>query len=122
MAGRDAARDARSAGLLSAHRDSRAIAPRRRGSRIALYDLRETVECATEPIALEFLAALNTLGDPSCLEGLAKAYGATADRWWRGHLLQTFRTIVGRDAQRTSLRQPIGARFQHQSLRHGNCA
>src|SRR5204863_6382456 len=68
----------------------------RRGSRIALYDLRETVEGATEPIGLEFLAALNTLGDPSCLEGLAKAYGATADRWWRGHLLQTFRTIVGR--------------------------
>ena len=69
----------------------------RRGSRIALYDLRETIEQAKEPIAMEFLAALDALGDTSCVEAVAKAYVSTRDAWWRGHLVRTFGTIVRRE-------------------------
>jgi hypothetical protein len=69
----------------------------RRGSRIALYDLRETVERAKEPVAMEFLTALDALGDASCVEAVAKAYASTRDAWWRGHLLRTFGTIVRRE-------------------------
>ena len=83
-------------GPWQASRASAHLVLARRGSRIALYDLRETVERAKEPMAMEFLAALNALGDASCVEALAKAYASTGDRWWRGHLVQTFRTIVGR--------------------------
>jgi hypothetical protein len=69
----------------------------RRGSRIALFDLRETVEGAREPIAMEFLAALDTLGDASCVDAVARAYASTRDAWWRGHLLRSFGTIVSRE-------------------------
>ena len=69
----------------------------RRASRIALYDLRETVEGAKEPIAMEFLAALAALGDASCVDAVARAYASARDAWWRGHLLRTFRTIVRRE-------------------------
>ena len=69
----------------------------RRGSRIALYDLRETVEQANEPIVMDFLAALDAVGDPSCVEAVAKAYASTHDNWWRGHLAHVFRAIVRRE-------------------------
>jgi hypothetical protein len=69
----------------------------RRGSRIALYDLRETVQRAKEPLAVDFVAALDAIGDASCLEALARAYGSTKDEWWRAHLIRTFRTIVRRE-------------------------
>jgi HEAT repeat protein len=73
-----------------------------RGSRIALYDLRESIESAATPLPVELLAALSTIGDASCLEALAAAYarsmrsgGARRD-WWRQHLGDTFRTIMKR--------------------------
>jgi hypothetical protein len=69
----------------------------RRGSRLALYDLRETVQRAKEPLAVDFIAALDAIGDASCLEPLARAYAATRDDWWRDHLGLTFRTIVRRE-------------------------
>jgi hypothetical protein len=69
----------------------------RRRSRIALFDLRETVQRAKEPVAMEFLAALESIGDASCLEALARAYGSAQDRWWRGHLAHAFRAIVRRE-------------------------
>lgn len=69
----------------------------RRASRVALYDLRETVEGAKAPIAMEFLAALDALGDASCVDAVARAYASARDAWWRGHLLRTFRTIVRRE-------------------------
>lgn len=78
-----------------------------RGSRIALYDLRESLEAASAPLPVEFLAALSTAGDVSCLEAVAAAYtratpspGPTArkgDDWWRDHLADAFRTIVKRE-------------------------
>jgi len=69
----------------------------RRGSRIALYDLRETIQRAREPLAMEFLTALDAIGDAASLEPLAKAYASARDRWWRGHLANAFRAIVRRE-------------------------
>src|SRR5699024_4413329 len=39
-----------------------------RGSRVALYDLRETVEETADPLPPSFLAAITVVGDASCLE------------------------------------------------------
>jgi hypothetical protein len=73
----------------------------RRGSRIALYDLRETLERATAPLPVDFLAALSMAGDGSCLEALAGAYDRASseeeDTWWRDHLADAFQAIVARE-------------------------
>ena len=70
-----------------------------RGSRLALYDLRESLsEHAALPVT--FLAALEEIGDASCVEPLADAYDASsrsADLWWREHLATAFRAIVRRE-------------------------
>lgn len=70
-----------------------------RGSRLALYDLRETLEAAAGPLPVGFLAAVAAIGDASCLEPLAAAWlnAAPADRWWRDHLAEVFRAIVKRE-------------------------
>jgi hypothetical protein len=76
------------------------LALARRRSRIALYDLRETLERAKEPLPVAFLAALAGAGDASCLEPIAAAYAAStrrSDDWWRDHLVETFRAIVARE-------------------------
>jgi hypothetical protein len=74
-----------------------------RGSRLALYDLRESLERASGPLPVEFLAALSQVGDTSCLEAIAAAYvqsgkstPGSAD-WWRQHLASAFHTIVKRE-------------------------
>ncbi len=69
----------------------------RRRSRVALFDLRETLQQAKEPVAMEFLAALEAVGDASCLEALVRACASTQDRWWRGYLAHAFRAIVTRE-------------------------
>jgi len=71
-----------------------------RGSRIALYDLRETVEAARAPLPVGFIAAVTTVGDASCLDALAAAWTASASddaRWWRDHVVDAFRAIVARE-------------------------
>jgi HEAT repeat protein len=74
-----------------------------RGSRVALYDVRETLAQADGPLPVGFLAALGAIGDASCLEPIAIAYsraGAVAQGpgdWWRQHLKQTFREIIERE-------------------------
>jgi hypothetical protein len=74
-----------------------------RGSRIALYDLRESVEGADSPLPVEFLTALSAIGDSSCLEPIASAYtrlaraGKPQRDWWRQHLTEAFRAIVARE-------------------------
>ncbi len=45
-----------------------------RGSRLALYDLRETLETAKGRLPVEFLAPLALIGDASCLEAIAAAF------------------------------------------------
>ena len=41
---------------------------------MALYDLREAIEQASEPLPADFLEALRLVGDPTALEPLAAAY------------------------------------------------
>ena len=74
-----------------------------RGSRLGLYDIRETLETATEPLPVEFLSALTAVGDVSCLEPIAAAFdraggsGRTREDWWHRHLASAFRVIVARE-------------------------
>lgn len=83
-----------------------------RGSRIALYDLRETVERAAAPLPSAFLGALQTIGDESCLEPLAGAFTrAKADARWQHQLAQAFREIVKRERitkRHSALRRALG--------------
>jgi len=79
------------------------VALAKRGSRLALYDLRESLERAKAPLPVEFMAALSLIGDSTCVESIAAAYAqatsgtAAADGWWRDHLADTFRAIVRRE-------------------------
>lgn len=61
-----------------------------RGSRVALYDLRETFDAAADPLPLDFLTAVSAIGDASCLEPMAQAW-SVADRgsWWHNRLADT---------------------------------
>jgi HEAT repeat protein len=68
-----------------------------RGSRIALYDLRESLESADGPLPVEWIAALSAIGNATCVEAIAAAYTRTQDAWWRAHLAGAFRTIVKRE-------------------------
>lgn len=68
-----------------------------RGSRLALYDLRELLEAAKAPQPVEVLTALSLIGDASCLEAIAGAHARSRDAWWRDHLVDVFRAIVARE-------------------------
>jgi HEAT repeat protein len=71
-----------------------------RGSRLGLYDLRESLERAEQPLPVEFLSALSLIGDSSCLEAIAAAYakaGGSATDWWTQHLAAVSREIVKRE-------------------------
>jgi hypothetical protein len=70
-----------------------------RGSRVAVYDLRETIEQAREPLPVSFLAALHVVGDESCVESLAAAYARTSSQEarWRHQLAAAFRAIASRE-------------------------
>jgi HEAT repeat protein len=87
------------------------LALAQRGSRVALYDLRETIEGGA-PAPVEMLRALAAIGDRSCLEPIAAAYARLSlprepgtDRpaptaespWWRQHLATAFRAIAARE-------------------------
>jgi hypothetical protein len=73
-----------------------------RGSTIALYDLRETLEEAFEPLPASFIGALHAVGDRSCLEPIAAAHAGTtrngepAERW-RAQLASAFKAIAARE-------------------------
>src|SRR5581483_11480354 len=66
------------------------LALARRGSRLAVYDLRESLEIAKDPLPVDALAALSLIGDASCLEAIASAHARSKDDWWRGHLRAAF--------------------------------
>jgi hypothetical protein len=69
-----------------------------RGSRVALYDLRETIEQAGAALPPSFLTALHVIGDESCLEPIAAAYArAPSDERWRVQLAGAFRAIAKRE-------------------------
>jgi hypothetical protein len=70
-----------------------------RNSRLALYDLRDSLHDA-DRLPVAFLAALEEIGDATCLESLAAAYDASSrsgDAWWREHVATAFRAIVQRE-------------------------
>jgi hypothetical protein len=80
-----------------------------RGSTVALYDLKETIERG-DPAPVEMLAALDMIGDRTCLEPIAAAHARAslepasdglhrdgAADWWRDHLAAVFRTIAARE-------------------------
>jgi hypothetical protein len=83
-----------------------------RGSRVALYDLRETVEGASGPLPVSYLAALHVLGDASCLEPIAAAYSRADenDAWWRRQLATAFQAVARRE--RISRRHAVMKRIQ----------
>ncbi len=87
-----------------------------RGSRLALYDLRETLESAREPLPVEFLGAAASIGDATCLEPIAAAYQRAveaapgqADMWWRDRLADVFRVIAAREG--LTRRHAVGKRI-----------
>ena len=102
-----------------------------RGSTVALYDLRDTIESADTGVPVEMLAAIETIGDRSCLEPIAAAFvrlsgkddGAEGGRarrgsagtrtWWRDHLAVAFRAIVAREnlGERSPLTKRIRSRW-----------
>lgn len=68
----------------------------KRGSTVALYDLREAIEAELPP-ALDFLLAVRMIGDESCLEPLARAWDRVdAGAWARPHLVEAAQAIVQR--------------------------
>jgi hypothetical protein len=70
-----------------------------RNSRLALYDLRDSL-LEPDRLPVAFLAALEEIGDETCLETLAAAYEASSrsgDAWWREHVATAFRAIVSRE-------------------------
>jgi hypothetical protein len=71
-----------------------------RGSRLALYDLREALEGATGPLPVGFLSAAAVIGDTSCRTPRARAWVESGpdDRWWRDHVAEAFGAIVAREA------------------------
>lgn len=68
-----------------------------RGSRIAVYDLRETVGTAGVPLPSTFLTALHLVGDESCLAAIAAAHKRSRDDRWRHQLEAAFKAVVKRD-------------------------
>lgn len=69
-----------------------------RGSRLAVYDLKETLSGMTGPLPVGFLAAAAAVGDADCLEPIAQAWlHAGDDAWWRAHLTEAFAAIVKRE-------------------------
>ena len=67
-----------------------------RGSRLALYDARETFSTTKGALPQGFIETIADLGDASCLEPLARAWSATPDASWRAQLSEAARRIVTR--------------------------
>jgi hypothetical protein len=70
-----------------------------RGSRVGVYDLRETIADAAGPLPASFLAAVNRVGDVSCLEPLAIAFerARTTDPAWAQEVAAAFHAVARRE-------------------------
>lgn len=86
-----------------------------RGSRVALYDLRETLQTSATELPPSFLAAVQLVGDLPCLEALAEAYDRadSNNARWRGQLAAAFRVVAVRErvTRRHALMKRILARW-----------
>lgn len=96
------------------------LALARRDSKVAMYDLREALEQAREPLPADYLAAMGIVGDASCLEPLAVAFVQAhtmedADMW-RRDIATVFRQIVAREGltRRHGPIRRVRARFRHE--------
>lgn len=68
-----------------------------RGSRLAVYDLRETIGQLGAATPVGVLSALQAVGDVAALDAIVDAWTATGDAWFRGQLAATFAAIVRRE-------------------------
>jgi len=84
-----------------------------RGSRLALYDLRESIETAGAPLPVDFLSAIGVVGDKSCLEPIAAAYQRADDDWWGQQLASAFDSIAARErvTKRHAVMKKIAGRW-----------
>jgi hypothetical protein len=73
----------------------------RRGSVLALYDLRETLEQVNQPVGAHFLSAAMTVADAACLDAIAVRWvHAAQDIWLRDQLERIFHAVVIRERLR----------------------
>jgi HEAT repeat protein len=87
----------------------------RRGSTIAVYDLRETIERSkAQPLPGGFLAAARAVGDASLLEPIAVACAAAKDVYWKKALADAFAAIVKR--HRITKRHAVMRRLREKGL------
>lgn len=96
------------------------VALARRGSKVALYDLREALERTVEPLPPDYLMAMGEIGDATCLEPLAVAFVQAqtmedADLW-RRDVASVFGRIVEREGltRRHGPIRRVRARFRHE--------
>ena len=84
-----------------------------RGSRIAVYDLRETLAASKEPLPASFLAAVQVVGDESCLEPIAIAWSKVPDEAARRQLTGAFEAITKREkiTRRSAVLKRIATRW-----------
>jgi hypothetical protein len=74
-----------------------------RGSRVALYDLRESLASATSTLPADFVAAAGLAGDAPTLEPIAEALARvpaaldSREQQWRDDLVRAGRAIVRRE-------------------------
>lgn len=81
-----------------------------RDSRVALYDLRETLESTRARLPVTMISAIETIGDKSTLDAVADAIARTTDEWTREHLTRVFHAIVRREklSKRSAVLKRIG--------------
>jgi hypothetical protein len=96
------------------------LALARRASTVALYDLREALQAAHDPLPPDYLVAVTLIGDATCLEPLAVAYAAAHDlsdtEHWRRDLRAAFNAIVEREGltRRHAALRRVRARFSNE--------
>ena len=95
----------------------------RRGSRVALYDLRATFDAADAPLPLDFLTAIAAIGGADCLEPMARAWtAAPEEKWWRDRLAEAAAEIMKREklTSRSAVVKRVRAKYQGfvQTQRH----
>lgn len=115
---REASESASRRGDWATTRAAAHVALAMRGSRIAVYDLRESIERARAPLPVEFLTALSLIGDASCLEAIAGAHAKARDAWWRDRLADVFTTIASREkiTRRHAVMKKIARRWKDSGL------
>lgn len=68
-----------------------------RHSRLAVYDLRETIVKLGAATPVGFLSALHAVGDTASLDAIVDAWSASDDGWFKGQLSGAFAAIVQRE-------------------------